>query len=389
MMLSAIAITVIIIYLLGIGLFIYGFDKVNHFQLQDLPAKTKFSVVIPFRNEAENLPRLLASISKLNYPKSLFEIILVDDDSSDESVAIINKFISKRPFDKVYTERSRSTQGDIRVIQNKRHSNSPKKDAITAAIEVSKFDWIMTTDADCILPTYWLDVFDECIQTKRTDCIVAPVTYRGENSFFNRFQILDFLSLQGATIGGFGIHKPFMCNGANFGYRKSVFKALNGFDGNSEIASGDDIFLLEKFIKKDSQNVHYLKSQKAIVTTKPAKSVSELIQQRLRWATKTSRYTNRFAKGVGIIVLLGNLVCLALIPAVVLNVMALKTAIALFVIKFSIDFLLLFKTSRFFKQETLLLSYLFSSFLYPFFSIYIVLLSLFKSYEWKGRTFKK
>jgi biofilm PGA synthesis N-glycosyltransferase PgaC len=389
MILSAISITVIIIYLLLIGLLIYGFDKVKLFQLQDLPAKTKFSIVIPFRNEAKNLPRLLASISKLNYPKSLFEIILVDDDSSDESVLIIEPFISKRPFDKVHTEGRQKTQADSRVLQNKRYSNSPKKDAITTAIAVSKFDWIITTDADCILPTYWLDVFDECIQTKHTDCIVAPVTYHGENSFFNRFQILDFLSLQGATIGGFGIHKPFMCNGANFGYRKSAFKALNGFEGNSDIASGDDIFLLEKFIQKNSRNVHYLKSQSAIVTTKPSKSVSELIQQRLRWATKTSRYTKGVAKGIGIIVLLGNLVCLVLIPATILNGMALKTAIALFVIKFSIDFLLLFKTSRFFKQETLLLSYLFSSLLYPFFSVYIVLLSLFKSYEWKGRTFKK
>jgi hypothetical protein len=117
--------------------------------------------------------------------------------------------------------------------------------------------------------------------------------------------------------------------------------------------------------------------------------MSDLIHQRLRWASKTSRYTNTFAKATGIIVLLSNLVCLALLPAVILNSMPIKNAIALFVIKFSIDLLLLFKTSRFFEQETILLSYLFSSVLYPFFSVYIVLLSLFKSYEWKGRTFKK
>ncbi|MDP5081447.1 MAG: glycosyltransferase, partial [Winogradskyella sp.] len=206
---------------------------------------------------------------------------------------------------------------------------------------------------------------------------------------FNRFQTLDFLSLQGATIGGFGIKKPFLCNGANFSYRKSVFKTLNGFAHNADIASGDDIFLLEDFIKKNSKKVHYLKSQKAIVTTKPAENFLDLVHQRLRWASKTTRYTNIFAKSIGVIVLVSNVVCLMLMPAVVLNLMTLKTAVALFVIKFSIDVLLLFKTSRFFKQETLLLSYLFSSLLYPFFSVYIVLLSLFKSYEWKGRTFKK
>ncbi len=384
MIISTIAITLIIIYLLLIGLLIYGFDKVENFKLQDLPAKTKFSIVIPFRNEAEHLPQLLASISRLNYPKSLFEIILVDDDSEDESVLIIEKRIAAKASKKDFTR-----IGNIRLIKNKRISDSPKKDAITTAIAVSKFDWIITTDADCILPKYWLDAFDEFVQTKKPNCIVAPITYHGQNSFFNRFQILDFLSLQGATIGGFGLRKPFLCNGANFAYRKSIFNAVDGFKGNSEIASGDDIFLLEKFTKHDTKKVHYLKSPKAIVTTSPAKNGSELIQQRLRWASKTSRYTNRFAKGIGIIVLLGNLVCLGFIPAVFLGYITFKTAVTLFIIKFSIDFLLLFKTSRFFKQETLLLSYLFSCLLYPFFSVYIVFLSLFKSYKWKGRTFKK
>ena len=381
MIITTIAIIIIIVYLLLIGLLTYGFDKVDHFKLQDLPAKTKFSIIIPFRNEAENLPKLLASISKLNYSQSQFEIILIDDGSEDNSVSIINNFTSERPFD--------CAQCDIRIIINKRTSNSPKKDAITTAIKVSKFNWIITTDADCVLPKYWIDTFDECIQTKSLNCIVAPVTYHGENSFFNRFQILDFLSLQGATIGGFGIKKPFMCNGANFAYRKSIFINVNGFDGNTNIASGDDIFLLEKFIKRDAKKVHYLKSNKAVVTTNPSPTISSLIQQRLRWASKTSNYNNWFAKLIGLVVLLGNLVCLTLIPLVFFNLLSTKIAIALFIIKFSIDFLLLFKTSRFFKQETLLLSYLFSSLLYPFFSVYIALLSLFKSYDWKSRTFTK
>jgi cellulose synthase/poly-beta-1,6-N-acetylglucosamine synthase-like glycosyltransferase len=383
MILSTIAIIVIIIYLLLIGWLAYGFDKVEEFKLRDLTAKTKFSVIIPFRNESENLPRLLASISQLNYPKSMFEVILVDDDSEDESVEIINHYLKNIDFDKL------SLTKFIRIIKNESASNAPKKDAITSAIKLSKYDWIITTDADCILPKYWLDTFDECIQTKDSNCIVAPVTYHGTSSFFNRFQTLDFLSLQGATIGGFGIKKPFMCNGANFGYRKSLFEKVDGFEGNSDISSGDDIFLLEKLVKQDAKKVHYLKSQKAVVTTNPAVSFSDLVQQRLRWASKTKSYTNWFAKLIGVIVLLANLVCLEFIPAVFMNYMPLKIALALVIIKFCIDFLLLFKTLRFFKQETLLLSYIFSSILYPFFNVGIAFLSFFKSYRWKGRTSKK
>ena len=260
----------------------YGFDKIGHFKLQDLPAKTKFSIVIPFRNEAENLPKLLDSIAKLNYPKAFFEVILVDDNSEDKSVSIINKILDTKSLKKDFTRID-----NIRIIKNEITSNSPKKDAITSAIKASKFNWIITTDADCVLPKYWLDTFDEFIQTKHTNCIVAPVTYHGNNSFFNRFQTVDFLSLQGATIGGFGIKKPFMCNGANFCYRRSLFQQLKGFEGNTDIASGDDIFLLEKLIEHDVKKVHYLKSIKAIVKTNPTSTVSNLIQQRLRWASKT------------------------------------------------------------------------------------------------------
>ena len=251
-MITIIAITIIISYLILIGTLTYGFDKVENFKLKDLPSKTKFSIVIPFRNEAENLPQLLHSILELNYPRSLFEVILVDDDSEDNSVEVIKNFIKKKPFS--------NNHGNIKVIQNKRTSNSPKKDAITAAIKTAQFEWILTTDADCVLPKYWLDSFDEFIQTNNPNCIVAPVTYVNRNSYFNRFQTLDFLSLQGATIGGFGINKPFMGNGANLAYKKSVFNTVEGFKGNTNISSGDDIFILEKMVTYDAKKVNYLKS---------------------------------------------------------------------------------------------------------------------------------
>jgi cellulose synthase/poly-beta-1,6-N-acetylglucosamine synthase-like glycosyltransferase len=363
---------------------IYGFDKVDVFKLQDLPAKTKFSVVIPFRNEADNLNKLLDSILKLNYPKSMFEVILVDDNSEDDSILTIQKFLDSKS-----SKKNSGITRNIRIIKNITTSNSPKKDAITSAIKVSKHNWIVTTDADCILPKYWLDCFDEHIQINATNCIVAPVTYHGKTSFFNRFQTLDFLSLQGATMGSFGIKKPILCNGANFAYLKSEFNALNGFKGNDTIASGDDVFLLEKFLKKDAKKVHYLKSKQVIVTTNPAKNFKSLVNQRIRWASKTSHLNNWFTKFIGLIVILGNLVYVSFLPLVILNLVAFKIAIALFIIKFCIDFLLLFKVSRFFKQETFLLSFIISSFLYPIFNISIFILSFFKSHHWKGRTSKK
>lgn len=368
-----------ILYLFLIGFFVLGFDKVKQFRLQDITPKTTFTVIIPFRNEAENLPELLDSLLNLNYPKHLFEVVLVNDDSQDDSVKTIKNQLSN----------SQTTQYNIKIIDNQRETNSPKKDAITSAIKQAKHQWIITTDADCIVPIYWLDSFDNFIQSHTVKMIAGPVCYNQNKGLLNYFETLDFLSLIGATIGGFGINKPFLCNGANLAYQKQFFKQLNGFEGNTNIASGDDIFLMEKVLKTDNQSILYLKNNQAIVTTKPQSNLKNLISQRVRWASKTSNYKNNFAKTVGLLVLLMNASLVIGLLLVTLGLFALKPFAYLFFIKVAIDFILIYKACQLFNKEELLKHYLWSCFIYPFFSVYIAFISMFTTYKWKNRTFKK
>ncbi|WP_298898373.1 glycosyltransferase [uncultured Psychroserpens sp.] len=372
-----IVLTITILYLLSIGSFVYGFDKVVDFKMEDLSPKTKFSVIIPFRNEAEHLPQLMTTISSLNYPKSMFEILFVDDESTDDSV------------EKIYTRKVDLKSINFSVLANERLTKSPKKDAIAKAIKHAKYEWIITTDADCQLPKYWLDCFDSYIQNNTSKVLVAPVTFDKARSFFERFQLLDILSLQGATIGGFGIKKPFLCNGANLAYKKDFFYTIEGFKGNSNIASGDDIFLLEKAIKKEKNSVHYIKNNHITVTTKPEKDFKALKAQRVRWAAKASNYKNTFTKLTGLLILLMNALMVSMPLLAILQIIALKTLAYSFAIKFLIDFLLLFKAARFFNQESYLGSYVFSSILYPFFNVYIAFISVFKGYKWKDRPYSK
>lgn len=373
---TLIAILITLLYLALIGSLIIGFDKIDSFLLQDIPAKTKFSIIIPFRNEAENLPKLLHSISKLNYPKTKFEIIFVDDTSEDTSLEILQRFLKKEGT-------------NCSIISNKRTSYSPKKDAITLAIQHSKYDWIVTTDADCCLPKYWLDSFDVFIQKTNSDFISAPVTYKNPQNFLERFQLLDVLSLQAATIGGFGIKRPFLCNGANLVYKKSLFKLLNGFEGNSNIASGDDIFLLEKALKNNTLKVQYLKCEHAIVSTQPQTNFKDLVSQRVRWAAKTRTYKNGFGKFTGIVILLMNVLLISGILLCFVDILKWQVLFYLAIIKLSVDVLLIYKSASFFDQKEALRSYIFGFLIYPFFSVYIVFLSFFKGYKWKGRPFNK
>ena len=358
----------------------FGLLKVTEFKSEKTRPKTGFSVIIPFRNEAENLPQLVKSILALEYPKALVEFIFVDDASSDASVAILKQILDTS------SKKGEISRTEIQLIKNIRSSNSPKKDAISTAISVAKKNWVLTTDADCIVPEKWLLTLDNFIQENNPNMVVAPVNYSVTNSFLEQFQLLDFMSLQGTTIGSFGVNFPFLCNGANLAYKKEAFLKLNGFDGNNKIASGDDIFLFEKFLKAHKKGVQFLKSRDATVTTFPIKTVSDLIQQRVRWTSKTSRIKSHAVKGIGILILLINL---SVIFSVIFSNNVWMLFLPLF-LKITIDFCLFVPTMRFhYPRKPFLKGYLFSSILYPFFSVFIVLKSLFSEYNWKGRSFKK
>jgi cellulose synthase/poly-beta-1,6-N-acetylglucosamine synthase-like glycosyltransferase len=356
-----------IVYVLTISWLIYGFTKINHFEFIGLPPKTSFSIIVPFRNEAENLPVLLESFSKLNYPTNLFEVILVDDES-DCKLQIADYRMQ------------------ITTIDNIRVSNSPKKDAITTAMEIVKTDWVITTDADCMVSENWLLTLDNFIQLNPVSMIAGAVTYDCNDSFLHHFQQLDLASLQGATIGSFGIKKGFMCNGANFAYTKSFFQELKGFEGNSAIASGDDVFLLQKALSQYPEKVAYLKSKNTIVTTKPVNDWKALFYQRVRWASKTTSYQSTFGKRLGLLVFIMNFGLVYCLVLTFFGILPYFSPVMYFLIKFGIDSVLIQQTNKFLTKHKIRYLVL-SSLWYPFFSSAVALYCLFGKYEWKGRRF--
>lgn len=351
-----------------IGLLIYGFSRIKTYESIGLKPINKFTIIVPYRNEAENLPILLKSLSKMNYPNDLFEVILVDD-ASDLRFKINDLRIK------------------ISIIDTFRVSNSPKKDAISTAMKIVKTDWVITTDADCIVNENWLLTLDNYIQNHEVAMIAGAVTYDCENTFLHHFQQLDLASLQGATIGSFGLGKGFMCNGANFAYTKTMFETLNGFEGNDIIASGDDVFLLQKAVARFPEKVHYLKSENNIIMTKPLNDWKSLFYQRVRWASKTKSYQSDFGKGLGLVVFIGNLSVVVGCGLRAMGCITFRNLLLVFVTKFIVDTILLYKTNRF-LTKTRMRYLLLSSILYPFFSVTVALYSLFGKYEWKGRVFK-
>ena len=363
--------SIMLLYAAAIGSLIYGFVRLSAFKLSNTTPSTRFSILIPIRNEAENLPQLLHSLSALNYPATHFEVLFIDDDSSDTSVMLLQN--TKMQF-------------AFQVLHNQRKSGSPKKDAINTGIPRAQNEWIITTDADCTFSREWLLSFDNYIRKHHPEMIAGPVTYDCGRSFSDHFQQLDFMSLQGATMGSFGLHQAFLCNGANFAYTQKLFYALNGFEGNDKIASGDDVFLLQKAIASFPETVHYLKCKAAVVHTMPLQNWKAVFHQRIRWASKTASYNSRFGKLLAVVVLAGNLAFLGIFIAAVTGFSIVHLALLL-VLKIGIDTLLLLKTQHFItgSRPRFLIA---SSLFYPIFNVFVGCYSLFGSYQWKGRSFK-
>ena len=395
---SWIVLIIISLYATLIGEFIVGYWRLPKFVFKKQDAHIGFSIIIPFRNEAENLPFLFEAIAALDYPTELFEVFLINDNSTDHSLQIVQDFIESH------------SQLSIHCHNSQRGSGSPKKDALALGIQHAQNPWIVTTDVDCIFPSSWLQTLSSCIIQKKPKMIAGPVAIaaRSNTSFLNAFEQLDFLSLMGATLGGFGMRMPFMCNGAHLAYDKEAFTAQGGFTNNNHIASGDDHFLLEKFARAYPGKVQYLNSPQAIVTTTAQQSWKDFISQRVRWASKATAYTYWFSKAVGFMVFITNCICATLLVYVPLQwLLGMYFDIAFanlpsrqagalpilflfaLLIKWSVDFLLIARTARFFNRKQYVLWYPVVMILYPFLNVYIALLSLLSTYEWKGRRFSQ
>ena len=376
---TLVAVIITLLYVFIMLFLLYGYFQVPVFCGKNAAPKTHFSIVIPYRNEAENLPHLFASFLQLKYPTEMFEIIAVNDASEDTSEEMWEEF------------RKQHQEIKMKLLQNVRKSGSLKKDAIELAISEAEKEYILTTDADCEVPPDWLRNFNSIILDTKAAAVAAPVALKTEGSkmpFLKSFQALDLFSLQAAGIGGFGINIPFMCNGANFCYSKKAFLEVNGFAGNQYIGSGDDVFLLQKF-KKEGVKTAFLKSRSSVVITRESTTWQELFFQRVRWASKTSAYKSFFSKSLGAVVFLMNLLVALYAPLVLFNIIPPALLLLPFLLKFNVDFLLIHAGAKFFGKEKLMKSYFLSSLFYPFFSSAVAIYSVFSGYSWKGRHFKK
>ncbi|MFL5789101.1 MAG: glycosyltransferase [Flavisolibacter sp.] len=361
------------VYALLIFRFKKSWDGLEEFHLSGNSNHTFLSVLIPARNEESTITQLLNAINEQTYPKDRFEVIVIDDFSTDHTVEKVKSFSSDNLF----------------LIQPSCSAEkSSKKKAIESGVEFAKGELIITTDADCVPDPLWLETINQFYIQKQSTLIASPVKYVYDFTILGIFQSLDFLTLQGITAASVASRSLTLCNGANLAYTKYTFEEVNGFKGIDHIATGDDLLLMYKIYSKGPEKVQYLKSKTAIVSTSPMHSWKQFISQRKRWGSKSFIYKDQRILWVLAFVYMLNLLFIILLAYSFFHPAFWLFSLAYLLFKSLIEWRFVNSVARFYNEQALMKYFILFQPLHILYTVAIGIISQVGTYEWKGRRTK-
>lgn len=358
------------LYLIYILAFTFGlYNLKEKFLTFNNKNNVKASVLIAARNEEKNIGNLLKSLYNQTFSKELFEVIIIDDHSEDETISIVENFLKEHK--------------DINLKFFKAEKEG-KKHAISQALHLAENELILVTDADCFLKETWIESIVNFYKEENCKMILAPVLLSPAETFFEKIQVLEHLSLIGSTAGSAAIGFPVMCNGANMAYERLAAMEVEKQRKDFNIPSGDDMFLMEYFIKNyGAENVKFLLSKTAIVKTNTCKNISEFFRQRRRWVSKTKSYTSWKILSTAFVVLFFNLSIISLLVSALFSPTLLIPYFLLTFLKFLIDYPLLRNITTFINQKNLLIWTLPLEFVYPFYAVFTAISGMLINVKWK------
>lgn len=294
------------------------------------------SVIVPFRNESENILLSFNSLQNQTYPKNYYEVIFVNDNSTDDS---FQKLINAKKDNSI----------KVLSVPNDYLQNAHKKRAVKFGIENSNGEIIISTDADCIHNEKWLETFVQYFDDN-TGFVSGPVFFHNTNSFFEKIQQIEFAGLIIVGAGLIGNNTPKICNAANCGYSRKAFLEVNGFDDSMHLSSGDDELLMQKISKDTIYNIKFASDLNCIVYTNPNKNITEFLRQRKRWASKGFFYSdNKFILKLIAIYLYFLFLALLFVIGLFSNFIIFISFLVSFMIKIMFEYILIQKGMKLFS----------------------------------------
>jgi len=326
------------------------------------------SIIIAFRNEADNLSILLESLTNLAYPKEQFEVIFVNDNSTDNGAEIILDFISNSCL-------------KITLLESKKEG---KKAALVLGASAAQWDYLLFTDADVKLPNNWIEAMLNALSEKGK-MVCGPVLFQNEKGFFNKWKQLEFIGLMSSTAAYIAANKPIMANGANLLVEKATYLKLIDQVQGKNYASGDDVFLLHNLQATEPGSISFAFNNEAIVKTNSPIGIKAFINQRLRWASKAKGYKNKDSQFLSLFVFLYPFFLILFAIMSGWKYYFIPSFTVLLAVKIITDYRFFRTCLPFFNKDQIRYNYPLSILIHIFYIVIIGVLSIIIKPTWKGR----
>lgn len=368
---TVVLVSLFLLYIILLIVLIIGWNRAIHSKPSKFysPAREPLiSIIIPARNEGHGIGLLLQDLSRQHY--SHFQVIIVDDHSVDNTREIVRHHVS---LDDRFELQQCRAEG--------------KKEALSQGIHAATGSIMVTTDADCRVGEDWLAGLREYFADQQVQMVFGAVKMQGD-TFFERVQAIEFMSLIGSGAATAALGFPTMCNGANLAFRKSAFESVNGYHGNLHIPSGDDEFLMKKILRRYFGGIKFAADPRTIVTTLPNVDLNQFIHQRVRWAGKWKLQQSYVSKALAIFVFCFQCAVILLPLGLLMQWISLTSGLIVWSLKIILEYIFLWRISLHLNVVWSWPAFILLQLIYPFYATLIGLVSSVRTFEWKGRKMK-
>lgn len=261
--------------LLILDLFIYSaLNKLFRFHELEESA-LKVSVIIAAKNEAVNIPNLISALLNQNYSKDNFEVIIVDDNSTDNTFKIAEETINDLH--------------NFRIIKAENKVYKGKRGALDIGIKLAKHPYILITDADCEPVKEWINSFVNKFMDGH-EFLFGIAPYSATKSITNLVSRFENLRANIIVFAFAKLGTPYSASARSFGFSKVAFTKIGGYKNTTETLSGDDDLLLREAVK-NKLKIGMVTNSDAFVFSKTKDNITEYVNQKSRHTSTSLHYS--------------------------------------------------------------------------------------------------
>ena len=232
------------------------------------------SIVVAAKNEELNIKELINCISKQNYEKNNFELIIVNDGSADGTSGV--------------TLNSHSLISSLKLLEISKEESSGKRNALSLGIKNSKYPFICITDADCRPQKNWLESFNHKF-SEGYDFVFGIAPFYQEKNLANKISCYENFRNSLLAIAMTKLGLPYTAAARSFGFSKKAFEKVDGYKNTFDTLSGDDDLLLREAVK-NKMKIGIVTDKNSFVYSKTKNTFKDYFRQRARHTKSSFHY---------------------------------------------------------------------------------------------------